>query len=144
MRVKSIYLENVRGLPPITLDFFDPVTGQIRPRTVIAGSNGTGKTTVLDTIYVLISMMVTESRKSLETWLMPSQVRVKLELYDVFLWDQPSASWPFVIALGPEPWLSQIDVLQKIAITGDASGNWRFVHRDPPEGADGERALRGA
>ena len=46
MRVKSIYLENVRGLPTIALDFLDPVTEQIRPRTVIAGSNGTGKTTI--------------------------------------------------------------------------------------------------
>lgn len=55
MRVKSIYLENVRGLPTIALDFTDPVTGQIRTRTVIAGSNGTGKTTILDAIYAIVN-----------------------------------------------------------------------------------------
>jgi predicted ATPase len=133
MRVKSIYLENVRGLPPISLDFFDPVTGQIRPRTVIAGSNGTGKTTVLDTIYTLmdLNLTVAKPRKPLETWLIPNQVRVKLELCDLPAWDQP-AGWVLVIALGPEPWLSQIDAPQRISITGDASGNWRHVHRDQP------------
>jgi predicted ATPase len=138
MRVKSIYLENVRGLPPIALDFFDPVTGQIRPRTVIAGSNGTGKTTVLDTIYTLmdLNLTVAKPRKPLEPWLIPNQVRVKLELYDWPTWAQP-AGWSLVIALGPELWLSQIDARQRICITGDAPDNWsRSAYRNLSEAED--------
>jgi predicted ATPase len=139
MRVKSIYLENVRGLPSIALDFFDPVTGQIRPRTVIAGSNGTGKTTVLDTIYFLMNMMVTKPEFALEKWLSPGQVQVKLELVDLPTLSHSTldytypAGWSLTIALGPKSWLSQIDAPDRIFITGDALYNWRYVHHDEPD-----------
>lgn len=42
MRIEAFYLEGVRGLPAIDLNFVDSATNRIRPRTVIAGSNGTG------------------------------------------------------------------------------------------------------
>jgi len=42
MRINSLSFSNVRGLPAGRLDFFDSVTGRVRPRTVIASSNGTG------------------------------------------------------------------------------------------------------
>jgi|GEM_PF-1131617 len=54
MKVQSLYLENVRGLPSMRLDFVDPVSQKIRPRTVIAGSNGSGKTTILEAIGQLL------------------------------------------------------------------------------------------
>jgi predicted ATPase len=138
MRVKSIYLENVRGLPTIALDFTDPVTGQIRPRTVIAGSNGTGKTTILDAIYALMKLMVTQATEPLATWLTPNQVRVKLELHDLPTLSHPqpqyrfAAGLPFVVALGSEPWLSQIEAPYKTSITGDSPDNWRYVDHDEP------------
>jgi energy-coupling factor transporter ATP-binding protein EcfA2 len=56
MRIGSFYMRGVRGLPDIELDFVDAATGQVRPRTVIAGSNGTGKTTILEVIYALLNM----------------------------------------------------------------------------------------
>lgn len=51
-------MQQLRGLAPLDLDFTDPVTQLVRMRTVIAGSNGTGKTTVLDAIYALIESVV--------------------------------------------------------------------------------------
>lgn len=54
MKVRSLYLENVRGLPSMRLDFVDPVSRQIRPRTLIAGTNGTGKTTIIELIGQLL------------------------------------------------------------------------------------------
>lgn len=50
MKVQSLYLENVRGLPRMQIEFVDSVSKQIRSRTVIAGSNGSGKTTILEAI----------------------------------------------------------------------------------------------
>ncbi len=138
MRVKSVYLENVRGLPPIDLDFFDPVTEQIRTRTVIAGSNGSGKTTILDTIYTLMHLIVSRPEKPLGTWLMPSRVRARLELHDMPTLSYPHppyavpAGWSLVVALGPEHWLSQIEAPYLIALTGDAVNTWHFVRSDEP------------
>jgi len=140
MRVKSLYLENVRGLPPIALDFVDPVTEQIRPRTVIAGSNGTGKTTILGTICTLVNLVVTRPEEPLETWLTPNQVRVKLELRDMPTLSHPQpryrfpAGWSLAVAIGPESWLSQtrFEAPYRISITGDSPYNWRYVHHDEP------------
>lgn len=50
MKIRSCLLKNMRGLPSIDLNFADPISEQIRTRTVFAGSNGSGKTTILETI----------------------------------------------------------------------------------------------
>ncbi len=55
MRLKSLHLHSIHNLPDIDLDFTDAVTSEVRPRTVIAGSNGSGKTTILETIFALLS-----------------------------------------------------------------------------------------
>lgn len=57
MKIKECSFNQVRGLPPITIDFTDPVSGQARMRTVIAGSNGSGKTTILEVIVQLLAMI---------------------------------------------------------------------------------------
>jgi predicted ATPase len=136
MRVKSIYLRNVRGLPTIDLDLFDPVTEQIRTRTVIAGSNGSGKTTILDAIYAMMSLIVTKAEQPLATWLMPGQVQARLELHDMPAQRTPRQQmvpegWSLVIALGPESWLSQIEAPNLHALTGDTVNNWHYVHQAP-------------
>ena len=137
MKVKSIYLENVRGLPPIDLDLLDPITEQIRTRTVIAGSNGSGKTTVLDAIYTLMNLIVGRPKEPLQTWLIPNQVRARLELRDMPALSHPTprhevpAGWPLVVALGPEHWLSRIDAPYLCALTGDTVDNWHYIQRAP-------------
>jgi predicted ATPase len=137
MRVKSIYLENVRGLPTIDLDFFDPVTEQIRTRTVIAGSNGSDKTTILDAIYTLIRLIISPSKDPLVTWLTPNRVKAKLELRDVpalrSLREKQIVpeKWSLVVALGPESWLSQLDAPNLHTLTGDAVNNLHYVHHAP-------------
>ena len=54
MKIQLLALHNIRGFSSLRLDFTDMVTGQARPRTVIVGSNGSGKTTMLDAIYELL------------------------------------------------------------------------------------------
>ncbi|MEA3342472.1 MAG: AAA family ATPase [Chloroflexota bacterium] len=123
MRVKSIYLENVRGLPTIALDFFDPITGQVRTRTVIAGSNGAGKTTILDTIYTLAKLVVSQMDNSSLSWLASGPERAKLELHDMPALHDPGGKtvpggWPLVVAVGSESWLAQIDAPNLRMFTG--------------------------
>jgi predicted ATPase len=138
MKVKSVYLENVRGLPTIDLGFFDSVIGQIRSRTVIAGSNGSGKTTTLDAIYTLMNLIVSKPDKSLTTWLIPGQVRARLELDDMPTLSHPDphhifpSGWSLVVALGPELWLSKIKAPHLIALTGNTVANWHYVRNDQP------------
>lgn len=56
MKIEACSLNQIRGLSPIRLDFTDPVLGQARLRTVIAGSNGSGKTTILEAIGQLLAL----------------------------------------------------------------------------------------
>ncbi len=130
-------MKNVRGLPPIDLDLVDPITEQIRARTVIAGSNGSGKSTILETISILINLMVVKPKEPLQTWLIPGQVQVKLELCDMPALFHPDPQhnveqgWSLVIALGPEPWLSRIDAPYLCTLTGDTVDGWQYVRRSP-------------
>ncbi len=55
MRIREIYFHNVRAFRgEHRISFVDPLTDQVRPVTVIAGTNGTGKTTIFDTIEELL------------------------------------------------------------------------------------------
>lgn len=55
MRIREIYFHNVRAFRgEHRISFVDPLTDQARPVTVIAGTNGTGKTTIFDTIEALL------------------------------------------------------------------------------------------
>lgn len=44
MKIKSLYVEKLKGLRDFNIDFNEGVT-------VLIGENGTGKTTILETIY---------------------------------------------------------------------------------------------
>ena len=51
MRVHEITFQNFRNFRPSKkVSFVDPLLGEVRPITVLAGTNGAGKTTILDTI----------------------------------------------------------------------------------------------
>lgn len=54
MKVQRLFLRNVRNIKSLDLDFRDPVTGKPMSRIVLAGANGSGKTTILECIFGLI------------------------------------------------------------------------------------------
>jgi predicted ATPase len=81
MRIQSFFLQRVRGLPDIRLDFLDRATRQVRPRTVIAGSNGTGKTTILDAIYTLLELA--GDGKPRPDWLRTPEAQAEMVVTDL-------------------------------------------------------------
>jgi len=58
MRIREIYFHNVRAFRgEHRISFVDPLTDAVRPVTVIAGTNGTGKTTIFETIEALLQLV---------------------------------------------------------------------------------------
>lgn len=55
MKIQRLFLRNVRNIKELDLDFRDPVTGKPMSRIVLAGANGSGKTTILECIFGLIA-----------------------------------------------------------------------------------------
>lgn len=49
MRIRTLEVQNYRSIKALSLSFLDPF-GQVRPLTVIAGPNGSGKTSLLSAI----------------------------------------------------------------------------------------------
>ncbi len=92
MRIESFYMRGVRGLAPIELDFADPATRTARPRTVIAGSNGTGKTTILEAIYALLEL----APGTRPAWLRLNEVQVGLAIAGL----PGSSGRPLMIEIG--------------------------------------------
>lgn len=65
LKLRHLHLQNVKGIKDLKLDFVDPVQKKIRDRTVIVGKNGSGKTTILETIFNVLSLLETK-RKGME------------------------------------------------------------------------------
>ncbi len=59
MRIREILFHNFRSFRgERRTSFVDPLTDAVRPVTVIAGTNGTGKTSILDTIETLLAYVL--------------------------------------------------------------------------------------
>ncbi|MGH9841007.1 MAG: AAA family ATPase [Blastocatellia bacterium] len=55
MRIREIYFHNVRSFRgEHRISFVNPLTGEARPVIVIAGTNGSGKTTIFEAIEALL------------------------------------------------------------------------------------------
>ena len=54
MKVQHLVLQNVRSIKSLDLDFRDPATRKPMLRIVLAGANGSGKTTILECIFGLM------------------------------------------------------------------------------------------
>ncbi len=56
MKVESVSIRNFKrfGDEPSTIDFRDPLAGEIPDRLVLVGDNGSGKTTVLQVIALVL------------------------------------------------------------------------------------------
>ncbi len=94
MRILSFYQQGVYGLPEIALDFVDHATGKPRQRTVIAGSNGTGKTTILEMICDFLDLMYREARAR-----KPWQRTLEQGHANITLADLPLQRQPLTLAL---------------------------------------------
>jgi energy-coupling factor transporter ATP-binding protein EcfA2 len=59
MKIREVRIRNFRnfGANAGAVSFVDPLTHQVRPLSVLVGSNGCGKTTVLDTIAGLLASL---------------------------------------------------------------------------------------
>ena len=57
MKIRRLILENVRSIKKLDLDFTDPMTDEPLSMVVLAGANGSGKTTMLETIFELVSSL---------------------------------------------------------------------------------------
>jgi energy-coupling factor transporter ATP-binding protein EcfA2 len=76
MQVRSIEFKDFRSFRgEHTLSFCDPLTGEPRPITVLAGTNGTGKTTVLEAIEALTSLALQPPDKLTEPTAAPRLIR---------------------------------------------------------------------
>lgn len=65
MRVRELYFHNFRSFRgERRISFVDPLLGVVRPITVLAGSNGSGKTTILETIYGLLEFVAAPSKEN--------------------------------------------------------------------------------
>ena len=59
MRIREILFNNFRSFRgEHRISFVDPTTNTVRPLTVLAGSNGSGKTTVLEAIDALLRFLL--------------------------------------------------------------------------------------
>lgn len=56
MKIQSVTIDNFKGIRHLEISFVDKVTSRIRPVTTLLGDNGSGKTTVLQAIALVISL----------------------------------------------------------------------------------------
>jgi len=56
VKVRSVSIRNFRGIKELDLDFVDPRTGKVRDLICLIGDNGSGKTTVLQAIALVLSL----------------------------------------------------------------------------------------
>ena len=85
MRIRELFFHDFRSFRgPHCVSFVDPLTDAVRPISVLAGTNGTGKTTILDTIEALLAFALDPDpprelvREALETGLIRMTIEVDL------------------------------------------------------------------
>lgn len=63
MKLREVRIQNFRNFGPAlrTVSFVDDLTDQVRPLSILVGSNGSGKTTILETIEALLRFAVDQS-----------------------------------------------------------------------------------
>jgi len=82
MRIREITFKDFRSFRgERRISFVDPVTNTVRPVTVLAGSNGSGKTTALDAIEAMLTYATTLKRTDMHKEMRQTGlIRLDLEL----------------------------------------------------------------
>ena len=88
MKVQRLFLRNVRNIKSLDLDFRDPVTGKPMSRIVLAGANGSGKTTILECIFGLLEALESQELQAKVSWDQREASRLQL-FFDVDFPDAP-------------------------------------------------------
>jgi len=99
MKIREVRIRNFRnfGANARAVSFVDPLTQQVRPLSVLVGSNGCGKTTVLDVIEGLLRFALGDDRHD------PKLIRSKLSstgYADIELDALQGVPTPLRVALG--------------------------------------------
>jgi predicted ATPase len=82
MKVQQLFLRNVRSIKSLDLDFRDPVTGKPMSRIVLAGANGSGKTTILESIFGLMAAAPRyhEAKLEIPYFFLAAQLQILFEI----------------------------------------------------------------
>ncbi|MFY0579233.1 AAA family ATPase [Cystobacter fuscus] len=56
MQITQLHIENFKGIAQLDISFFEEGTTRPRPLTMLLGDNGAGKTTVLQSIALVMSL----------------------------------------------------------------------------------------
>ena len=98
MKIRELQIENFRSFRGRhRLSFEDPLTGQVRPLTVIVGSNGCGKTTALEVMVDAIayrSALGFDSYAEMKKLVEAASFSLRLDLEDL-------ANVPASLSIGP-------------------------------------------
>jgi hypothetical protein len=134
MRIREITFEDFRSFRgERRISFVDPVTDAVRPVTVLAGSNGCGKTTVLDAIEALLTLatfdatpdIIGEAQKTglvhLALEIFPADIPPSLQSGDLFARGKSSTD-PEIVTFS----VGRKDLVQQYE---DESG---FLKKSPP------------
>ena len=63
MRIRELFFHDFRSFRgPHPISFVDPLTDTVRPISVLAGTNGSGKTTILDSVEALLDFALDPDR----------------------------------------------------------------------------------
>jgi len=100
MKIREVRIRNFRnfGANARPVSFVDPLTQQVRPLSVLVGSNGCGKTTVLEVIEGLLRFAVDDPRPPSER---DPRARLFREGYaDIEVEFSPATPSPIRVAIG--------------------------------------------
>ena len=121
MRIREITFHDFRSFRGRRrVSFVDPLTDAVRPINVLAGTNGTGKTTILDTIEALLAFALDPDqprdlvREAMETGLIHMIVEV----------DLPAANGQITAPASQMPSILHIAVGRKELVRGMPEREW--------------------
>ena len=121
MRILELLFHDFRAFRgPHRISFTDPLTDAVRPISVLAGTNGTGKTTILDAIEALLAFALDPDqprdlvREAMET----GMIRMTIEV------DLPAANGQTVALPGLLPSMLHIAVGRKDLVRGNPEREW--------------------